>query len=341
MKRLLGSFAAFAVAANCFAVVLGQSDDFQDGTLQNWSGGAFPTNIPTDGPKGAGDHYLQIHSTLAGGNHLAVRNDVQWGGDYQTAGVTVVEAYLRNEGPTELDIRVVLFGSGGSRFTSVVARVLPADNTWHHVAFPLRSSDLVRVSGTETYSQVIQDCNQLMFRHDPGDPSSNGIAVDGTLGIDDVTASNFATEFPEVLHYTRGSTFSGNIASLFFSDENKLVSRPGAVFFNGQPPIVMELTSHADFSNSTLLTVSLECSANSVQVRQRLSLFNYSANQYIDFDVRNLSSSDTMIEVSTSESAYIGPGGEIKLRLSYDTTGAVFLYPWLSRLDRAVWKLKP
>ena len=43
------------------AVIAGQNDNFEDGTLQGWSSGAGYDNIATGGPAGAGDNYLTVY----------------------------------------------------------------------------------------------------------------------------------------------------------------------------------------------------------------------------------------------------------------------------------------
>ena len=80
------------VVCSASAVVVGQIDDFQDGTTANWSNGEIigtvpVTNVPTGGPAGAGDHYIQLTSDGSGsGGKLTAFNRDQWLGDYLAAG---------------------------------------------------------------------------------------------------------------------------------------------------------------------------------------------------------------------------------------------------------------
>ena len=71
-------------------VVLGQVDDFQNGTTMSWTNGFVPdpVNVATGGPAGAGDRYLQVSSgTFGGGSRSIVFNQVQWIGNYAGQGV--------------------------------------------------------------------------------------------------------------------------------------------------------------------------------------------------------------------------------------------------------------
>jgi uncharacterized protein (TIGR03382 family) len=44
------------------------------------------------------------------------------------------------------------------------------------------------VLGSATYQDCISAVTQIMFRHDGSTPSSGGEVINGTLGIDNVTA---------------------------------------------------------------------------------------------------------------------------------------------------------
>lgn len=57
-----------AFVAPVRAIVVGQIDDFQDGSTQGWGGYAVPTNVPTGGPSGAGDKYLKLTSNVSQGS---------------------------------------------------------------------------------------------------------------------------------------------------------------------------------------------------------------------------------------------------------------------------------
>ena len=74
------------------AVTIGPVDNFEDGTTQNWvinllgmgSPPSPPANIPTGGPAGVGDNYLQLTSTgilnTAGSRLVGVNYMHQWTG---------------------------------------------------------------------------------------------------------------------------------------------------------------------------------------------------------------------------------------------------------------------
>lgn len=173
-------------------VVLGQVDDFQDGSLQGWAGGDARVNVSTGGPAGAGDRYLRIDSTggSGGGSRLATFNDAQWAGNYTSAGITSIGVDLINLGSTALEIRLVLFyfGSPNARYTSTNAFALGVGSGWRHAQFEMSSSAMTLVNGTGGFNTMMADMGRIMFRHDVGAPSSGGTAVIGSMGIDNVRA---------------------------------------------------------------------------------------------------------------------------------------------------------
>jgi autotransporter-associated beta strand protein len=197
MKKSLALLALSAASVGIvdrtsWALTLGQIDNFQDGTLENWQGGDVLTNVANGGPAGAGDNYLSMMSTGGGGpaSHLATYNPVQWSGNYTAAGITEISADMMNPVATgaSLDMRVVLFGPTGGRWTSAVADVIPDDGVWHHELFSLQSSALINVDGSDTLAATLAGATRLMFRHDVT-ASSGGTAIAATLGIDNILAT--------------------------------------------------------------------------------------------------------------------------------------------------------
>jgi hypothetical protein len=187
----MGAWFAFVllsefVAAPALAITLEQVDDFRDGTTQDWSGGSNPTNVPTGGPDGVGDRYLQVS---AANFHLGARNQVQWAGDYLVEGVDELVFDLNNFGPDAVALRVSVIGPGGT-FTSTNETVLAAGSGWVSASFSLGEAELTRTQGTGTLDQTLAGVTTLLLRHDPDPISPPGEAnlVTAMLGIDNVTA---------------------------------------------------------------------------------------------------------------------------------------------------------
>lgn len=185
---LLAIIVLLLYGASAFAdpIPVGQVDDFQDGTLQHWEGGAARTNIPTGGPAGDGDRYLRINS---GGEHLGAKNDTQWAGDYVANGMTRIAMHLKNDGPAEVQLRI-LFKRGSSQYASTTAATLSAQSGWRRTVFGLTPDDLTRVRGSDSLEEVLSDVDRWVIHHDPGSPSPSGDSpnINATIGVDNIIA---------------------------------------------------------------------------------------------------------------------------------------------------------
>jgi hypothetical protein len=170
-------------------VSLGTVDSFEDGTIMNWLG-ATRTNAQ-GGPGGASDRYLRLDNGGTGNKVAMFNAEARWVGDYRGAGVSGISVDLNNFGPATMEIRLVLFGAtstGGGRWTSTSAAVLPANSGWRSFTFPVAQSSLTSVFGAVPYDSLIGNVTQIMFRHDPGTPSAGGATGDGLVGFDNIRA---------------------------------------------------------------------------------------------------------------------------------------------------------
>jgi len=176
------------------AVVLGQVDGFEDGTTMGWSEGAPspnpPANIANGGPLGPGDNYVQNDSAGGGGpgGRMVMFNEAQWSGDYSAAGVTGISLDMINLGATPLSMRIALRGGASTQYGSTNAFALPADGQWYAASFGLTASDLSLISGGDSLAAVLADVDTLRILSAAGGPVWRGDRVDGTLGVDNITA---------------------------------------------------------------------------------------------------------------------------------------------------------
>lgn len=191
---LIASFLALGTMTSAAhaTIVLGQIDDFEDGSLMNWGGGANPVNITTGGPAGAGDNYIQITADRPSGpaSRLAMFNDTQWSGDYITAGVTSIEMDVLNTSGQDVHMRLLSLFGGGGDYTSLTPAIVPDDGQWHHIVLSLLPGDLVSVGGFD-YNSTFSGLPRLMLRHDadPASGAGQGDAIIGVVGFDNITAT--------------------------------------------------------------------------------------------------------------------------------------------------------
>jgi hypothetical protein len=192
------------LAGSARAVVLGQVDDFENGTTQGWLVGmpaapAPPVNVADGGPAGAGDAYLRVRGVGGTGptSKPTVFNQVQWKGDYTGTGVLQISADLRNLGNTELDMRLLItrdFALGGQRFMAAAVHLPPGSGwvraVWRVAASALLPADFIPGDPALALRQV----GELRIFH--GGPCIfPGPGLVAELGIDNVRAEIETPDF--------------------------------------------------------------------------------------------------------------------------------------------------
>jgi len=185
----------FALARTAHAVTVGQIDNFQDGTLENWSNGyngTPPLNIPNGGPGGAGDRYMQL--TAVGGSgpdsRLTVFNRMQWLGNYITAGVNGIDMDLLNPSSVTLSIRIAFkqdTSNGAPGYLSQ-AFILPPDSAWHHALFSITPGTMIPIGGPEPFNTFFTHPAELRIINEMGATNLVGDPVIAQLGIDNIRA---------------------------------------------------------------------------------------------------------------------------------------------------------
>lgn len=190
--------ALFLFATASYAVVLGQVDDFEDGTTQNWYVGMPHPSPPINmsgGPGGPDDNFMLIAAAGGGGpgSRLAVINDVQWAGDYVSAGVLSIEMDLWNASIEDLYIRLLFedpMGGPPANAAITTAALLPADSGWTHVSFAVGAGDLIALLGD--VNTLLSNTTAIRIFHNP-DPGYPPPPVIARLGIDNIRASGGPT----------------------------------------------------------------------------------------------------------------------------------------------------
>lgn len=165
-------------------LVQGVISDFQDGTVQGWDGGTV-TNIADSGPLGVGDHSLQLAN--GGGGRFAMFN-LGVNGTISPTVSAITSDILRPTGEGAADIRLVMFDTSGTRWTSTIATNISDNGLWGTYTFSILESDLTRVLGGGSYTDLLGNLERIMFRHDPGTPSPGGSPLNGTMNFDNISA---------------------------------------------------------------------------------------------------------------------------------------------------------
>lgn len=207
MLCLCAFFLQFCQASG--GLVIGRIDDFEDGTMQGWSGGAQHEYVSGGGPAGATDGYLELTRptpTEPYPFHIGTKNSTTWAGDYLAAGIKAIEMDVNvvsvSFGPDNLSFRIVLFGPGGAFSTREPVPVITGGG-WQRIRFGLTRSDLVHLFAAgsgytdpgldiDDLTDTLHHVDILLIRHDsapsPSLPGTHPEHVLASFGIDNITA---------------------------------------------------------------------------------------------------------------------------------------------------------
>ena len=188
---------AFAFAGSARAIVVGQIDNFEDGTTQSWANGGAPgappvLNIDTGGPAGVDDNFMQIAAGGDGaGQFLTVFNRAQWLGDYIAQGVIAIEIDLNNFSKVDLNIRLGFREStdpGASGYLST-AFSLSAGSGWQHAVFLINPGSMIAVGSPADFDTFFAgNFGEMRIINEAGTSNLNGDQVTAEMGIDNIHA---------------------------------------------------------------------------------------------------------------------------------------------------------
>jgi len=195
-KGILISALILALSCSAQAIVVGQLDDFQDGTTQNWTNGGIqgvPPIVNLDGgPAGSGDRFIQVTSIggQGAGNRLTVFNRDQWLGDYIGQGVTSIGLDLRNFSDVQLSIRIAFKQEVGPGVPGYVSQafILAPNSGWVHAVFSLSMAAMIPISSPVDYNTFFSGNFAEARIINSINPDLNGDPIAAQIGIDNIHA---------------------------------------------------------------------------------------------------------------------------------------------------------
>jgi hypothetical protein len=191
-------FGVVAFGGSARAIVVGQIDNFEDGTTQSWANGGAPgvppvENIATGGPAGVDDNFMQVTAVggSGAGRFLTVFNRDQWLGNYISLGITAIELDLRNLSKVDLNIRLGFKtdpGVGASGYLTT-AFSLTAGSGWQHAIFLINPGSMTAVGGPADFNTFFSGgFSEMRIINEAGTGNLNGDIVAAQLGVDNIHA---------------------------------------------------------------------------------------------------------------------------------------------------------
>jgi len=185
------ALAASSLPSACLAVTLGQVDDFQDDTAQNWGtpGNTVVTNLADAGPAGIGDNALNV---VMNSRAVIFNQDQQWSGDWTAANIQSITMDVRSLDNNDLTIWLGISkgapsgGGGGDTYVTSTSQSVPGDGLWYAISFPVTATDFSNFSGTDPVT-ALQDVTQFRILHNPSQSFLGDFGVEG-FQLDNIAA---------------------------------------------------------------------------------------------------------------------------------------------------------
>lgn len=183
------------------ALLIGQVNNFQDGTTDGWFAGGLgpPGQMPpvpphvvlTGGPGGAGDVFLQITGSGApnapGNRVVAIGPPQQWAGNYNALLPVSVAMDLRNLGQNALTIRLLFEDPMNAppvdEGVTTLGIPLAVGGPWQHAVFPITPAGMTMLSGNANTLLGNVTLLRIISANLPGDADT----IAGVLGVDNIT----------------------------------------------------------------------------------------------------------------------------------------------------------
>lgn len=149
------------------------------------------------------------------------------------------------------------------------------------------------------------------------------------------------TRLPSSFNHVRGRLESGGLSDLWDSDDFYLVSLPGIVFSTSEAPVQLVVESTATSTTATAMQFIMEAHTSAV-LNQRIELFNFTTQQYVQLDSRNSTTTDSTVTaiVNANHSQFIEAGTrKIRAKMSWKQNAPLFSYPWRVYVDQSVWQI--
>jgi hypothetical protein len=140
-----------------------------------------------------------------------------------------------------------------------------------------------------------------------------------------------------------GSLVGGTLSDVYGSDDQRFVVQNGSTFLITQSPVTIEFMGAASSGTATEVKFTCEARASLVNLMQRLDMFNYATNGFVQVDERAGSvSSDQVVTVTKTADAqdYVAGDGSIKFRYRLKDDAPAFLASWKAELDQAVYTIQ-
>jgi hypothetical protein len=139
-----------------------------------------------------------------------------------------------------------------------------------------------------------------------------------------------------------GIVAGGSLGSISDSDDSYFSFRPGIVFHSGQSPVFLTLNGNSVNATPNSLAFVIESGGSSGSLVQRIEMYDFVNQVWVEADVDMLSTSDVTYTASAPgpPTNFITPAsGSVAVRIGVKPNGPILTFPWRYRIDQAGWAI--
>lgn len=140
----------------------------------------------------------------------------------------------------------------------------------------------------------------------------------------------------------RGQVTGGNLASLWFSDNNYLRMIPGIVMNVDEASIQLVVESFAPSSNIQSMRLDVESAANLNGLSQTIQFWNFATNAWVNIRTDPITQTDTTFQALApgNPSQFVHPTeNTVRARIQVKPAGVILFFPYEVRFDRTEWTI--
>lgn len=142
-----------------------------------------------------------------------------------------------------------------------------------------------------------------------------------------------------------GSLSSGGLTDTFDSDDSRMVILNGNTFLITQSPVTVEFTGTSSSMTASKVDFTCEARASLVGLKQRLDMFNYVSNGFVQVDERSGSTGvDEVVTVTKTTDAQEfvdSTTGAVRWRYRLKDDTPAFLASWTAQIDQMIYTIAP
>lgn len=155
------------------------------------------------------------------------------------------------------------------------------------------------------------------------------------------TAGTSQTIFPQLVRAEFGRLVSGDVGDLWFADDAYVQIQQILPFSVSNPDAAMLVETTAPPGTPTSLIFTWEGSVNQPNLNQTIKLFNFATNQYVTFDSRTATTSDSRVEaiVTSNPAQYVSSTRRMRALISWKPTDRQLFVPFTAKGDLTTWTI--